>query len=57
VLEILAAALPGACLYVGLLQRGGDDLHYVAASRNSDAAGKRLERGQGVSFRCTGARF
>jgi len=44
------SVLPGASIYVGLNQEGGDAIQYVAASPNSRMSGKRLPRGQGVSF-------
>ena len=42
--------VPGASLYVGMLGKGGDVINYIASTINSRMSGKKLNRGQGVSF-------
>ena len=52
VLHISSQCLPGCCVYLSLLQPGGDELRCVASNTQSNMYGKRLLRGQGVSFNC-----
>ena len=52
VLHISSRCLPGCCVYLSLLQPGGDELRCVASNTQSNMYGKRLLRGQGVSFNC-----
>lgn len=52
VLKEISAVLPKCRAYVGVLQPGGDSLLYEAATPNSSMLGKRLHRGEGVSFAC-----
>lgn len=56
-LGALEVALPGVSVYIGLLQRGGQSIRYVACTRGSTMAGKELRRGEGLSFSCVGPRF
>lgn len=53
-LGALEVALPGVSVYIGLLERGGQSIHYVACTRGSTMAGKELRRGEGISFSCVG---
>ena len=49
-LRLAEPCLPGCSIWIGLLQPGGNELRYVAASRRSGMKGQRLRRGEGVSF-------
>lgn len=51
-LHISSQCLPGCCVYLSLLQPGGDELKCVASNTQSNMYGKRLLRGQGISFSC-----
>ena len=49
-IDYVKSELYGANSYIGLLQFGGNDITYVAASFRSKMEGKTLKRGEGVSF-------
>ena len=49
-IDFIKNELHGANIYAGLLQLGGSDINYVAASFRSKMEGKSLKRGEGVSF-------
>ncbi len=57
VLRALEIALPGVCIYLGLVESGGQSIRYVACTRQSSMAGKELKQGEGISFSCVGPRF
>lgn len=50
VLQHISPHLPGADLYVGLVDPGGSQLTYVSSTVKSKMEGKVLKRGEGVSF-------
>jgi hypothetical protein len=49
-IEALSDQLPGAHVYIGLLQMGGQRIKYVASNILSKMEGRQLKRGEGVSF-------
>ena len=57
VLRALEMALPGVSMYLGLLERGGESIRYVACTKQSSMAGKQLKKGEGISFCCVGPRY
>lgn len=57
VLRALEMALPGVSIYLGLLERGGESIRYVACTRQSSMAGKQLRKGEGISFCCVGPHY
>lgn len=57
VLRALEMALPGVSIYLGLLERGGDSIRYVACTKQSSMSGKRLRKGEGISFSCVGPHY
>lgn len=57
VLRALEIALPGVCIYLGLVESGGQSIRYVACTRQSSMAGKELKQDEGISFSCVGPRY
>lgn len=57
VLRALEMALPGVSIYVGILERGGESIRYVACTKQSSMAGKQLKKGEGISFCCVGPNY
>lgn len=57
VLRALEMALPGVSIYLGLLERGGESIRYVACTKQSSMAGKQLKKGEGISFSCVGPHY
>lgn len=57
VLRALEMALPGVSMYLGLLERGGKSIRYVACTKQSSMAGKQLKKGEGISFCCVGPHY
>ena len=49
-IDLIKHELHGANIYAGLLQIGGNDINFVAASFRSKMEGQTLKRGEGISF-------
>ncbi|CAM9268105.1 unnamed protein product, partial [Discosporangium mesarthrocarpum] len=56
-ISAIESFLPGVSIYLGLVQRGGKSIRYVACNRNSSMVGKELVKGEGMSFSCVGPSF